>query len=575
MAEISKPEINIEKVIARMREGAARRNIARRSGTEQAAFGSMDLHSSLFTDQYDASSDGSQESPQLVLQPEFHPHANNRYQVNDLLKFHDREFIQNAFRAILKRGPDNTGYKNFIEALRSGRLNKIDVLARLRYSSEGRAKKVEVEGLLLPALVRSAYRIPLIGYLFHLLVALARLPSMLRSQQQLESHLIAQQQQIADYSNHLNKSLQAYVSSITQRQQEQSAALKELSAHLKQFEHNLNERLAEEEARWQSERSALEKRFREESAEQREHHEHLVKNTWARVEQLNQESRTRIEHLSKELREQVERTFQKQQEVRAELALQGQRVQRLLGEAEHALAPTSINQTQLEAIRAEAEHTLDAFYMALEEKFRGSTEEIKERLRIYLPFIKEAGVGTKESPVLDVGAGRGEWLELLKEEGFTARGVDLNRTLVAECRERGLDVVEEDLIAHLRRLKDESIGALTGFHIVEHLPIETLIEFLNEALRVVKRGGLVIFETPNPQNVLVGSCNFYFDPTHRNPLPPQILQFMVESRGFTGVEVIKLNPSDAERVEGNSDLVKRFNEYFYGAMDYAVVGRKV
>ena len=132
--------------------------------------------------------------------------------------------------------------------------------------------------------------------------------------------------------------------------------------------------------------------------------------------------------------------------------------------------------------------------------------------------------------------------------------------------------MEAELISYLHQLPDASLGALTGFHIIEHLTIEMLVEFLNQTVRVVKPGGVVIFETPNPQNVLVGSCNFYFDPTHRNPLPSQVTKFLLESRGFVRVEVLNLNPSDDTPVDENSELARRFNKYFYGPMDYAVVG---
>jgi O-antigen chain-terminating methyltransferase len=143
---------------------------------------------------------------------------------------------------------------------------------------------------------------------------------------------------------------------------------------------------------------------------------------------------------------------------------------------------------------------------------------------------------------------------------------------VGQCAERGLDVVAEDLLSYMKRLADASLGAVTGFHIIEHLAIETLIEFLDQTVRVVKAGGVVIFETPNPQNVLVGSCNFYFDPTHRNPLPSPVMKFLLESRGFVGVDVLNLNPSDDTPVAADSELARRFNQYFYGPMDYAVVG---
>jgi O-antigen chain-terminating methyltransferase len=232
----------------------------------------------------------------------------------------------------------------------------------------------------------------------------------------------------------------------------------------------------------------------------------------------------------------------------------------------------AFDEKELRALAKEEDHALDAFYASFDEQFRGRREDIKQRLRIYLPKINQNSIGTESMPILDVGSGRGEWLEVLKEEGLQARGVDSNRILVEWCRNRHLDVTEEDLIGYLHRLPDASLGAVTGFHIIEHLPIETLVEFLNQAVRVLKPGGAVIFETPNPQNVLVGSCNFYFDPTHRNPLPSEVTSFLVESRGFNRVEVMNLNPSDDTPVDENSELARRFNQYFYGPMDYAVIG---
>ena len=228
----------------------------------------------------------------------------------------------------------------------------------------------------------------------------------------------------------------------------------------------------------------------------------------------------------------------------------------------------------MRAIAGESEHSLDAFYASFDEQFRGSRDEIKQRLKVYLPIIEKQGIGSDAMPILDVGCGRGEWLELLKGEHLSASGVDSNRVLAEQCRAQGLEVVEEDLLSYLRGLPDASMGAVTGFHIIEHLPLETLIEFLNESVRILKSGGAVIFETPNPQNVLVGSCNFYFDPTHRNPVPSQVLSFLLESRGFVGVEILKLNPSDDTPVADDSELARRFNQYFYGPMDYAAIGRK-
>jgi SAM-dependent methyltransferase len=629
MIEIDEPEFDVDSLARIMREEMMRRravdSVSRpASDSTAAASVAMTNNGTSQTNSPALSPVGQQ---QLTLQPAFQPHADHRYHVVDLLQYHDRNFIQNAYRAILKRGPDATGFKDFIEALRSGRLNKIDVLARLRYSSEGRAKKVQVKGLLLPAVVRQSYRIPVLGYLFQLCVALARLPKTARSQQQFEAHVLAQQEQIVDYANanrttlanqsrevsaalaRLNAATQA--SSHRQQQlelliREQHTILDQIRASLAELGQHLETRLAEAASRWHEHLRVMETRFVEEMAAGHTRTElletRLASEGAARNEQVTMLNRS-LKAETEELRNEIERAshqlqsgtdaalhqlqsgtdaaLEKQQQLRAELILQGQRVTRLLEDVTARLpasmdqSPVMLDQSQLQALADEGRHTLDAFYVSFEDQFRGSREEIKERLKIYLPLFERAGIGTREMPILDIGSGRGEWLELLSEKNLRASGVDLNRVLVAQCRERGLEVVEDDVMHYLRALPDASLGAVTGFHLVEHLPVETLIKMLDETVRVVKPGGACIFETPNPQNVLVGSCNFYFDPTHRNPLPGPIMKFLVESRGFARVEVINLNPSNAERVAGETDLIKRFNQYFYGPMDYAVVGWKV
>jgi O-antigen chain-terminating methyltransferase len=263
------------------------------------------------------------------------------------------------------------------------------------------------------------------------------------------------------------------------------------------------------------------------------------------------------------------------EQLRAEVINQSRRVSILLEEARKRL-PKPFDQEQLTTLAQEDKHALDAVYVSFEDRFRGTREEIKDRCRVYLPFLHGQNIGSAEMPILDVGCGRGEWLELLKGANLKARGIDTNRVLLADCTEKGFDVVEDDVLHHLRSLPDASIGAVTGFHIIEHLPLDVLIKVFDETVRVLKPGGLAIFETPNPQNVLVGSHNFYLDLTHRNPLPSLTIQFLLEARGLCDVQVLNLHPypESAKVVEDGSDVARRFNEYFYRSQDYAVVGRR-
>ena len=253
------------------------------------------------------------------------------------------------------------------------------------------------------------------------------------------------------------------------------------------------------------------------------------------------------------------------QSLRREVLAQARRVSRFLEETRKITPEPQVFDEELS-------HDLDPLYISFEDELRGTREEIEERLKVYLPYLQGA------KSVLDVGCGRGEWLDLLRREGIPARGVDWNRFMVEECRERGLEVEEADALAYLGRVPDASLGAVTVFHMVEHVPFRKLIQLLDDVTRVLEPGGVAIFETPNPNNLLVGSRNFYFDPTHRNPIPNETLRFLVESRGLCQVEVLPLNPCDPCNLVPNEDgslVVERFNEYFYGPQDYAVIGRKV
>jgi SAM-dependent methyltransferase len=256
---------------------------------------------------------------------------------------------------------------------------------------------------------------------------------------------------------------------------------------------------------------------------------------------------------------------------------QERRISLLLEEARKRW-PEPFDAAQLERLGQEDRHNLDAFYVALEDEFRGSREDIKDRLSDYLPKLEEAGIGTQDMPILDVGCGRGEWLELLRERNWQASGVDLNRVLLAMCHERGLPVVEADAIDYLRGLPEASLGAVTAFHLIEHLPLSRLIDFLDAVVRVLKPGGMAILETPNPNNVFVSSRYFYLDPTHHHPIPPALGRFMAEARGLRRVEILELHPwPQAHHVDTRTggEVASRFNECFYGPQDYAIIGRKV
>jgi 2-polyprenyl-3-methyl-5-hydroxy-6-metoxy-1,4-benzoquinol methylase len=215
---------------------------------------------------------------------------------------------------------------------------------------------------------------------------------------------------------------------------------------------------------------------------------------------------------------------------------------------------------------------LDAFYLDFENRFRGARDMIKERLRFYVPILRKARAGRRARPVLDVGCGRGELLELLREQKLEVSGIDLNEAMVAQCKEYHLNVLQADAIEFLRSLPDRSQGAVTAFHLIEHLPFKMLVELIIHTRRVLKPGGIAIFESPNCKNLMVGACYFNIDPTHRNPVFPETAQFMLETHGFERVTLEYLSPVDTTTLGNVDEESPRIRELLYGPQDFAVIG---
>jgi O-antigen chain-terminating methyltransferase len=214
-------------------------------------------------------------------------------------------------------------------------------------------------------------------------------------------------------------------------------------------------------------------------------------------------------------------------------------------------------------------------YEAFEDRFRGERTDIKQRQAVYLDPIRQAGAGTLERPVLDIGCGRGEWLELLAEHGLTARGVDINDRAVAICREHGVDAAAGDMFAALAEAGDGALGAVTAFHVIEHLEMETLVDFLDAARTALAPGGALILETPNPENLIVGAHTFHNDPTHKAPIPPMVGQFLVTQRGFADATIWRLHPmADTDQLRGGDPGTQQANRLLYGPQDYAVLARR-
>lgn len=213
----------------------------------------------------------------------------------------------------------------------------------------------------------------------------------------------------------------------------------------------------------------------------------------------------------------------------------------------------------------------DNFYRAFEDKYRGSRGLIKHRQQVYLSFVSPLLDLYQDASSMDLGCGRGEWLELLNEIGFNSSGVDLDDNMLAACRELGLSVERADAIQTLESLESESQTVISGFHIIEHISFDDLRQFVQQAFRVLKPAGLLILETPNPENIIVSTSDFYLDPTHRKPVPPKLLSFLTEFTGFSRTKVVRLQ-EPAPLLDGRS--VSLHDVLFGVSPDFSVIAQK-
>ena len=175
----------------------------------------------------------------------------------------------------------------------------------------------------------------------------------------------------------------------------------------------------------------------------------------------------------------------------------------------------------------------DALYISLEDHFRGDKATVHQRQMEYLPYINH--IVSDQFPLIDLGCGRGEWLQVLKDNQIAARGIDNNTACVAECIENGLSASLGELLDTLSQFPDASCGSVTMFQVLEHLPFDVVVNVLREARRVLIPGGVFIGEVPNTETLRVGASTFWIDPTHQRPLFPAVLAFLASSVGFAGV----------------------------------------
>lgn len=216
---------------------------------------------------------------------------------------------------------------------------------------------------------------------------------------------------------------------------------------------------------------------------------------------------------------------------------------------------------------------MDKWYQDLQELHRGSGESLLSVQRSYVHHFNERAKELRlAGPILDLGCGRGEWLSLMSQEGWAVRGVDSSEQAVSEARGKGVDVELGDLVEVLMACPENSLVGITAFQVIEHLPFPRITALMHAAFRALVPGGILLLETPNPENLQVSSYGFWMDPTHRHPIPPPLIMDLSFHVGFRDGSILRQNPwPQWQEGETESALEREVGFRLFGPQDYALL----
>lgn len=451
-----------------------------------------------------------------------------------LLHYNNKELIKIAYRSILLREVDEQALINAENNIKKQTLSRHEFLYNLSHSEEAKKVGIKVSHINFTYYKERCWkiikRIPVVGYTINWIRNLVLLPNTIYTLQKNVIDIVMR----LDWLGEENQELKA--------------------AYIK-----LKKELEKEERRFHQELEVVK--------ELQENVEQDRMEIWKNLEQLyEREEKNRQEEQNNKLKIQ-------EKIIRNQSALDNC-IKRLVNMEEGIKREKAI---KLEEEKKNKE-IMDLFYLHYNEKLMpDSREDVEERQEIYLPIIDEWCGNSERSNLhmIDLGCGEGEFLELIGKHGYTIYGVDNNSMVIRKVKETlpELKIVEYEALEYLKTLEDQSVDFISSFHMVEHLEFIEIIELLRECYRVLSQNGLMILETPNPLNLLISTYYFYLDPTHKKPIPLELLAYFLEESGFEIKKIQMFRPlnfcpySYEDKEDKLRDIVFRFNmEQVYSIM---------
>ncbi|MBW2185841.1 MAG: methyltransferase domain-containing protein [Deltaproteobacteria bacterium] len=467
--------------------------------------------------------------------------SKDHYHVNELLILDEDVMVDTLYRCILKRESDPAA-STFKQQILAGILSPLDLIDSIRYSSEGCEKNISVKGLRTRLFLEQLKRIPLIGRLLRVIVALIRLPNFIKQLDQL---------------------------SVTQRA---VCRALEQKADIHALEHKADKIALEQKAdkialEQKADKIALEQKADKIALEQKADKIALEQKA-DKIALEQKAARNELDAYRESIRY-VEYYFHCANQDLQKL------VQQLTSSQPSDLEHSSCAKQQLQQLAA---GEYDKLYLDFEYLFRGTPQMVTQLLTAYQPLLNVSKSESETAPLaVDLGCGRGEMVHYLGQQGYDAIGVDLNRLAVQSCHEHHINAKQGNALDYLSELDEESISVVSTLHLVEHLSNDELFQLLKRSLQVLKPGGMLLIETPNPRNLFVGSGDFYRDFTHDKPLFPDTLKFLLNYFGFSQTAIFYFEqPTDSSRRLCSADDISfdDLSDYLQISRDYAVVGYK-
>lgn len=496
--------------------------------------------------------------------------------LSELRRYTDRDFIRNAYIILLQRKPDAAGEQHFLDLLRSGDYSDAEILHMIRCSPEGERCGVSVEGLDEAYRKRmkhkKLYSIPVIGRCLRYAANLLNINKRIKTIAAENYRLMDRFRSTSAELSHSIYSARSDISSIAGSQNAADKRISDLASHIKLLD-SCKTQLAALTDSLQTVQDSISKINAQLSARE------SILSEYSEDKKNIQALRDSINNINAQLSAGEALLSEYSEDKKAIQMLIGKifTLEARLNAAERSgtAVPEAQQSADVSPVHTDSYSLID--YFDFENHFRGSREHIKKVQQIYLPYF----AGKKN--VLDLGCGRGEFTELLKENGVGVTGIDLYEPYVMYMKSLGLPVKLGDALEYLRETKSTD-GIFMG-QVVEHISIDMIVSICRLAYEKLEDGCCLIMETPNPRSLAIFTECFYMDPSHQKPIHPYTLKYIAEKSGFSRVDILYTEssrmPLSIPALKAGDPDFEQFNnamqhvsELLYGSQDYSVIARK-